>query len=206
MLRPILSHDKEEITFMIVDKTSKGQLQTRKVVLQGWPATVFLTTDVKYVEELATRSFTATPESSGEEILEANVLTNFKASLPWRYRDEAESFKIITGLINKLHELTLTSKLDVIVPFLNLYELFPREISRDMRDFQHFTQFLKTITLLHYFQRSYMKMNGSKLLVSTLTDVEKALTIYGEIFETTRTGTERRILDFYHDIMKTRES
>lgn len=204
MLRPILSHDKEEIQYQFVDKTAKGQLRTMKVILKGWPATIFLTTDNRYMEELATRSFTATPESSELKILEANVLTNFKASLPWQYSEETEAFTIIKRLIESLQKNTLESKIDVVIPFLNLYELFPKEISRDMRDFQHFTQFLKTVTLLHYFQRPYMKIGESRFLLSTLEDVHKGLEVYKEIFETTRTGTEKRILDFYHNIVKTR--
>jgi hypothetical protein len=206
MLRPILSHDKEEIEYQFVDKTPKGQLQTRKVKLKGWPATIFLTTDIKYMEELATRSFTATPESSELKILEANVLTNLKASLPWHYSEETRAFKIIKQLIERIHDQLGENKIDVVIPFLNLYELFPREISRDMRDFQHFTQFLKAITVLHYFQRPYMKVGKTKLLLSTLEDVRKALEIYREIFETTRTGTEKRVLDFYHGIVKTRQA
>jgi len=205
-LRPILSHDKEEIQYQFVDKTGKGQLQTRKVVLKGWPATIFLTTDVKYVEELATRSFTATPENSELKILEANVLTNMKASLPWQYKEQTQAFMIISQLIRRLQEQALESKVDVAIPFLSLYEMFPHEISRDMRDFQHFTQFLKTVTLLHYFQRPYMKLKDCRLLIASLEDVRKALSVYKEIFETTRTGTEKRILDFYHKIVKTKDS
>ena len=206
MLRPILSHDKEEIQYQFVDKTGKGQLQTRRVVLKGWPATIFLSTDTRYMEELATRSFTATPENSEVKILEANVLTNMKASLPWQYEEEAQAFRVISGLIHRLQEQASESKVDVIIPFLNLYELFPKEISRDMRDFQHFTQLLKTVTLLHYFQRPYMKVGGSKFLIASLDDVRRALGVYTEIFETTRTGTEKQILNFYHEIVKTKDS
>jgi hypothetical protein len=206
MLRPILSHDKEEIQYQFVDKTGKGQLQTRKVVLKGWPATIFLTTDVKYIEELATRSFTATPENSELKILEANVLTNMKASLPWQYNEETQAFKIITRLIQRLQEQSSESRVDVVIPFLSLYEMFPHEISRDMRDFQHFTQFLETVTLLHYFQRPYMKLKDCRRLIASLEDIRKALSVYKEIFETTRTGTEKRILDFYHKIVKTKDS
>jgi hypothetical protein len=205
MLRPLLSHDKERIEYQFVEKTGKGLLQTRKVILKGWPATVFCTTDNKYVEELATRSFTATPESSELKILAANVLTNMKVSFPWQYMEETQAFRTITKLIQRLQEQALECSIDVLVPFL-LYELFPKEITRDMRDFQHFTQFLKTITLLHYFQRPYMKLNGSKMLVATLEDVTRTLSIYREIFETTRTGTEKQTLDFYHQIVKTRDS
>jgi hypothetical protein len=53
MLYPILSHDTERIEYGFTDKTAKGQLRTAKVVIQGWPATIFLSTDRKYMEELA---------------------------------------------------------------------------------------------------------------------------------------------------------
>jgi hypothetical protein len=175
-----------------------------KVVLKGWPATIFLTMDTKYMEELATRSFTATPESSEAKILEANVLTNMKFSLPWQYDKETEAFTIIKRLIQILQENTYENNLDVLIPFLNLYELFPKEISRDMRDFQHFCQFLKTVTLLYFLQRAYMKIDGKKILLATLQDIRVAIDIYKEVFETTRTNTEQRTLDFYHNIVKTR--
>jgi hypothetical protein len=197
-LRPILSHDKEEITFKFVDRTGRGQLKTMTVVLKGWPATVFLTTNTKYIEELTTRSFTATPESTEVKILEANVLTNLKMCYPWQYSVKTLEFQIIEKLIQSLQNNLSENRIDVVIPFKNLYELFPKEISRDMRDFQHFTQFLKTITLLHYFQRPYMKQDKTQYLIATFEDVERALDVYKELFETTRTGMEKRILDFYH--------
>lgn len=206
MLRPILSHDKEEIEYRFVDKTSKGQLRTMRVVLKGWPATIFLTTDTKYVEELATRSFTTSPENTEDKILEANKLTNLKASCPWKYGVETLEFQIIQKLIRSLQDNLSENDIDVIVPFMNLYELFPRSISRDMRDFQHFTHFLKTITLLHFLQRPYARLDKTQYVLSTVEDVEQALDLYKEIFETTRTGTEKRVLDFYHNIVKIKES
>jgi hypothetical protein len=98
------------------------------------------------------------------------------------------------------------SEADIIVPFEGLYEFFPKEIVRDMRDFQHFIQFLKTITALHLFQRPIITINGKTFVVSTMYDVAVAIKIYSEIFETTRTGTEQAILDFYHNIIKQRNS
>ena len=73
MLLPILSHDSERIEYRFTDKTAKGQLRTTRVVIEGFPATIFVTVDRKHIEELATRSFTATPETSKEKIEEANL-------------------------------------------------------------------------------------------------------------------------------------
>jgi len=201
MLFPILSHDTERIEYKFPEPKT---LRTVKVVIQGWPATIFLSTNLKYMEELATRSFTATPESSKEKIEQANLLTNLKVSVPWDYREETEETKTIRMLIQSIKNQLIEAETEVVIPFLNLYELFPKEIVRDMRDFQHFCQFLKALTVLHYYQRPILKVREKKFLVSTVEDVRKALEIYMEVFETTRTGTEQRILKFYHEIVKTK--
>jgi len=206
MLYPILSHDKEEIDYKFVDKQAKGPMRTVRVRVRGWPASIFCTTDWKYIEELSTRSFTVTPEISKEKIEEANILTNLRASFPWEYKEETEETKTIKALIESLKRQLIDGKTDVVVPFANLHELFPKEITRDMRDFQHFTQFLKAITILHLYQRPFMKIGDLRFVVSTVEDVRKSLEIYAELFETTRTGTEQRILSFYHEFVKGKDS
>jgi len=141
MLLPILSHDTRRIEYRFTDKTAKGQLRTSRVVIEGWPATIFLSTDRKYVEDLATRGFTTTPEASKEKIEEANKLTNLKASFPWEYNHDTEEALVIKSLIRNIRERSMREEIDVVVPFLDLHELFPKDIVRDMRDFQHFINF-----------------------------------------------------------------
>ncbi|MEM3000499.1 MAG: hypothetical protein QXX34_08260 [Candidatus Bathyarchaeia archaeon] len=204
MLLPILSHDVEEYEYKFVDKSERGPLRTRRVRIRGWPATIFCTVDRRYMEELATRSFTVTPEASKEKIQEANVLTNLKVAFPWLFNEETEETISIKALIESLKR-QLDGKTDVIIPFTNLHELFPSEIVRDMRDFQHFAQFLKALTVLNFYQRPFIKVGDKRFLVSSIEDVGKALEVYTMLFETTRTGTEQRILRFYHEIVKTKE-
>lgn len=50
-----------------------------------------------------------------------------------------------------------------------------------------------------------MRIGDKRFIVSTVEDVRNALEIYAELFETTRTGTEQKILRFYHEIVKTKE-
>ena len=207
MLYPILSHDTERIEYRFTDKSAKGSLRTIKVVIEGFPATIFLTTERKYMEELAIRSFIVTPEASkGGKIEEASKLTNLEASFPWEYSEETEETKIIKALIESLKRQLSDGKTDVVIPFSNLYEFFPKEIIRDMRDFQHFCQFLKAITVLHFYQRPFIKIGDKRFIVSSVEDVKKALEIYSELFLTTRTGTEERILKLYHEVVKTKEA
>lgn len=203
MLFPILSHDTERIEYKFPEPKT---LRTVKVVIQRWPATIFLTTDRTHIEELATRSFTVTPEASKEKIQDANILTNLKVSFPCEYAEETDETKAIKKLVESLKVRLLKEKTDVVIPFDNLHEFFPREIVRDMRDFQHFCQFLKALTVLNFYQRPSMKKGDKRFLLSTVEDVRKALEVYSELFETTRTGTEQSILIFYHEIVKTKET
>lgn len=205
MLYPILSHDTERIEYRFVDKLAKGQMRTMHVIIQGWPATVFLTVDRRYMEELATRSFTVTPEGTKTKIEAANKLINMRSCYPW-LNEESEEMQKIRALVNAIKAWFEASEANVIVPFEDLNEFFPSTIIRDMRDFQHFTQFLKTITALHLFQRPQIVINGKTFVVSTMYDVAVAVNVYSQIFETTRTGTEQSILDFYHNIIKLKNS
>jgi len=205
MLYPILSHDTERIEYRFTDKQAKGPLRTVKVVIEGWPATIFLTTDRRYMEELSTRSFTVTPEISKEKIEEANKLTNLRVSFPWEFSEETEETRSIKALIESLKRQLADGKTDVVIPFSNLYELFPKAIVRDMRDFQHFIQFLKALTILHFYQRPIIRIGDRRFVVSTVEDVKRALEVFSELFLTTRTGTEERILKLYHEVVKAKE-
>ena len=199
-LLPILSHDKEEIEYKFVNKSEKG-LRTERVKIRGFPACIFLTTDKSYLEDLATRSFTATPEFSKEKIEEAQKLINESASFPWEQKED-EDDKFFKDLILKIRE---NSPNEVIIPFPNLYEAFPKDVVRDMRDFQHFCQFVKAITLLHFFERLRVRIGYKVYIVSTAEDILNAFSIYSKIFETTRTGTEERILKLYNEIIVKKE-
>lgn len=198
MLYPLLSHDKRRVVFKYVD----SKLNTVTVVLEGWPAVIFLGTDKKYIEELATRSFTVSPEEKAEKIEAANELTNLKASLPWECILETEEYRNIVGLIRDVRNRFTADKLDVLVPFIGLYQAFPKDIVRDMRDFSHFTQFLKAFTALKLYQRPCVTVDKQKYVLATAQDVVDTYAIYRRLLESTRTGTEQRILDFYETFVK----
>lgn len=199
LLYPILSHDRKRAEYKFTDPKT---LITKKIVLEGWPAAIFLDVGKHYMEEFSTRTLTLSPESSSEKITEANILTNVRMSYPWNFEGDTEEFKLIKALILSLkHQLT-ELEVKVVIPF-ELHESFPKERVRDMRDFKQFGRFLKTVTLLHVFQRPILKRGKSLYVVSSVDDVILSLAIYSRIFETTRTGAEERILDFYHNIVKT---
>lgn len=204
ILRPILSHDKERMSFKITDKTSEGKLKTKHIILQGFPAAIFLKATDEYAEELATRSFTVSPQRCPEKFRAANQLTDVKANAPWYDAEQAKTRMLFREAMNKIKQISAGK--DVIIPFDNLSEFYPAEIPRDMRDYAHLTQLTKCITALHAAQRLTAQKQGfAQYLVASAFDVKVAWQIYTALFETTRTGVSEHLLQFYHDIIVYRD-
>lgn len=67
-LRPLLSHDKKEITLKITDKNQKQGLRTKNVLLRGFPAVIFCTAGLRIDEQEATRFLLLSPEINQEKL------------------------------------------------------------------------------------------------------------------------------------------
>jgi len=200
-LRPLLSHDVENIEFHYTDKTKTGQFKTSKVVVTGYPATIFLTVDKKYVEELATRSFTTTPESTQDKIKESNKVTNRKLVLPDENPEISDEAKKIRQHVLNIRTLFTVGKWKIVCPFDNIYQLYPSNVARDMRDFDHLGLLIKAITALNFQQRVIWIHGKRKYILSSIEDVKLAFDILNIISETTRTGTDQSTIDFYWNIV-----
>jgi hypothetical protein len=201
MLKPILSHDALEIPYKFVDKTKNGPMKVVNVRVRGWPASIFLSVDKSHMTEFATRTFTATPSSDKSKIEAANQVTMEKESAPWEYEGDTKEKIMTQNLIRKIKGIIATQKIKVVNPFKILQEIFPKSIARDMRDFQHFTQLVKCFTVLRFFQRPIITVANKKYAVISITDVLEAKAVFDEIAESTRTGTDQKMIDFYHNFV-----
>jgi len=196
VLRPILSHDQEEISFQFTDKTSSGSLRTKNVVIKGWPATIFCTTVEKYIKDLATRGFTVTPETLKEKYKDANILTGEKSALPWKFREDFD-FMLLQGYIGWLKSKLQT--LGVVVPYgRELGACFPSIYARSMRDFKHFMSLVQIRAFFHCMQRLVLIDGDSSYVIATQDDYEHILALWRQVEETTLTGLPGHITDFFH--------
>lgn len=202
VLRPILSHDKDMIRFPVVEKTEKGQQRTKQVIVRGWPSTIFCTTSIKYVEELATRSITISPQTTEEKVKEALRLIDEQDAYPWKFKDTEDTL-FIRKVISHIKHIAQEYK--VIIPFPSLHEAFPKHLVRFMRDFRHLKGIIKAITYLRFPNREIVEKDGQKYILANVDDVMEAVKLLIAVFETTVTGTEDRILRFYHDVVLKKE-
>ena len=85
LLKPILSHDSEEIEFPFVDKTERG-FQPRRVIVRGWPACIFCSArDESHWDvwpEVQSRFLITSPNMIPQKYHDSNLLIAQKKSLP----------------------------------------------------------------------------------------------------------------------------
>ena len=219
MLRPILSHDAWQISYRFTDKSGKGQLQTQHVIIQGWPATIFCSTQEKYVKDLATRGFTITPEMSTRKYQAANILTAKKSAYPWMFQQDFDHM-LLEGYINFLKNHL--SEIKAVDPYaIKFAKAFPSKQPRSMCDFKHLTNLIKVFALFHFAQRPLVvrkvkvktsneqdpaltepKEIEERYIMVTKRDYDFVLALWQNIQETTETSAPGHIIKFYHEAVE----
>jgi hypothetical protein len=218
MLRPILSHDAHQISYRFTDKSGKGQLQTQHVIIQGWPATIFCSTQEKYVQDLATRGFTITPEMTQKKYEAANILTGKKSAYPWMFQQDFD-YILLEGYVHFLKNHLENIK--AVDPYaIKFAQAFPSRSPRSMRDFKHLTNLIKVSALFHFAQRPLIirkikaeavkddpTVNGDKeieerYVMVTKHDYDFIMALWSNIQETTETSAPGHIIKFYHEAVE----
>jgi hypothetical protein len=213
-LRPVLSHDVWEISYKFTDTSQKGPLRTTHVVLRGWPATIFCSTDQKFIQDFATRSFTFTPETTEEKFRDANKLTGSKAAFPWKFEKDLDAVLLegyITYFKNHMKEL------QVIVPYAEAFgEIFPAKFPRSMRDFKHVLGLIQVSASFYLAQRPILvrklrfETEGEQgfreeqyvYVMATKQDYDSTMALWQEVRETTETSAGSHHLKFFHEVVE----
>jgi hypothetical protein len=200
MLKCTMSHDSEFIDHKYVDDKQKVHV-TRLV---GAPVLIFNSLDNEYIEEFATRCFTATPNTRTEKIEDANKISNQKSCYPWLYSNDDLNKRILQEYIRKVKQAMEKGKLCVLNPFDGLYAGFSKDATRDMRDFNKFLELMPSYAMFKLFQRPIVTIHGKRYLIPTVQDALDAKSAFDAIIDTTKTGTDYRVLDFYYKVVADR--
>jgi len=218
-LRPVLSHDVWEISYKFTDKTSKGgPLQTMHVIIRGWPATIFCSTSERFVQDLATRSFTFTPETTEAKYKDANILSGSKVAFPWKFErdlDQGLLESYIRYFKNHMKEL------QAIIPYAETFgALFPAKFPRSMRDFKHVLGLIQVSALFHLAQRpilvrklkfevagkdpaiSEYREEQHVYIIAVKQDYDNVMDLWKVIRETTETSAAGHHLTFFHQVVE----
>jgi len=198
MLKPTMSHDDEYINHKYVD--DKGKVHTTR--LYGFPTAIFNSLDNEYFSEFATRTLTLTPTTTPSKITASMQISNNKSSFPWEYQNITHNKHLIHEYIRQIRDTITKQKLRAVNPFPHIKELFSQNAVRDMRDFNKFLELLPSHAAFKLYQRPIITVENQKYIVATVQDVLDAKTLFDSVSETTKTGTEQRIINFYNQFVK----
>lgn len=191
VLKPILSHDKEEILY----KTTKGNgsLEVKETIIKGWPATIVCSAKNEAKNEvwpeIETRFFMTSPNGNISKYKKANAHTAKKMSLPkWSsdIYDNSEDKKWCTFYISEIIEELKQGK-ETWSPLYDLIaKKFPSNEGVTMRHISRLFAFCNVETLINADERPYLSFKTKedeviKTWIGTMNDLEQAFDIMGRI-------------------------
>ena len=195
MLKATMSHDHDWVDHKYVD--DKGKVHLTRLV--GAPVLIFNSLDSNYLSEFATRTLTVTPNTSKEKIEAAMQISNRKSCFPWLFDAERLNKTIIQEYMRKVRDSLKAGRIKTINPFLGIADIFCRSQVRDMRDFNKFLELMPAYAIVKLYQRPIVIIKNQRYIVPTVQDFLDAKAVFDSVSETTKTGTEQRIISFYWD-------
>ncbi|MDI6809818.1 MAG: hypothetical protein QME66_12715 [Candidatus Eisenbacteria bacterium] len=201
-LRPLLSHDKKELTLKITDKTQKHGLKTKNVFLRGYPAVVFCTTGLTIDEQEATRFLLLSPEVNEEKIRQAIHEKIKKETGPDAYQaqlDENPGRSLLKQRILAIKQacvkgIEIDSPEKITRMFFTMNKILRPRHTRDIGRIMSLT---KSIALLNL---SHRKRDGSTL-VATDEDVEEAFRVWDTISESQELDLPPFVYGLYKEVI-----
>ena len=200
-LRPLLSHDKPEISLKITDRSQKSGLRTKNVLIKGYPSVIFCTAGLKVDEQESTRFLLLSPETSQEKIREAvlgKINRESDAKEYKRWLDSQPQRQLLKKRIRAIKQARIE---DVKIPqgqiiqkvFSQKGKLKPRMT----RDVGRILSIIKALALLNCW---YREQEGS-FLVASEDDIETGMNLWNGIAESQELGLPPYLYRLYQEII-----
>ena len=189
MIKPILSHDTHEIEYDYVDKTDRGGIQTKKVVVKGWPACIFCSakdeSNWPTWPEIVSRFLITSPNMVSKKYEESNQLIAQIKGLPSMIQDQLivsdnDKQKAKQCVLYLKQNLSISlSKNDVWVPYGGILgEALKAEKGTDVRNTKRIFSLLNIIPLVKSDNRPKLSLKkGDISTIATLEDLSEVLAI-----------------------------
>ena len=195
-IKPILSHDLEEIVYSLVERVDNRN-QTRKAIVRGHPSYVGLTTRVQRDEQLNTRSTMGTPDYKVEKFEKIIDDVADGAEVPWLHTVDDERLEMIRTAIRLLKPVR------VIIPYMGVVRKhYKHNAPRAVRDFKQYRAVIESIAFLHQYQRHHIEVGGVDYIVANVFDLDVAARITESIVCETAIGLPKDVLDFYQGLVE----
>lgn len=200
-LRPILSHDKFEISIKITDRSKSAGLRTKNLIIRGYPSVIFCTAGLKIDEQESTRFLLLSPEITQEKIRQS-IYEKIKKSVDSKtYNLDVESNVDRQSLIERIRAINDEGIEDIKIMNTKKIEdaFLSKKIlkSRSARDVGRVISLIKVIALLNLWHR---ERDGSTITANE-EDIDQALELWFSIRESQELNLPPYIYNFYLDVM-----
>jgi len=204
MLRSLLSHDKPELLHKITDKTKRGQLHTKNVIVQGYPTVIFCAAKFTLDEQERTRVFILSPETSKEKIEESLCLGIARVGDREAFKQWVDSHPRRRWLKSRISAIQNADIKHVIIEDQEgIYSKFlsshPHLAPRHQRDLPRILSLIKAHALLNY---SHRDRRGNHSIVATKEDVEAGFYLYSQIAKPNELGLPPQVYEIYEAVIK----
>ena len=201
-LRPLLSHDKKEITLKITDKNQKAGLRTKNVLLRGYPSVIFCTAGLRIDEQEATRFLLLSPEVSQRKIREGITATirkeadsdSFKSWLEENPDRALLKERVRAIKLEGITEINISDSKRIEDKFLNGNKTLK---PRHQRDIKRLLALVKAFALLNVWWR---ERHGS-VIVANDADIEAAFALWDKISMSQELNLPPYIFNLYTEVI-----
>jgi len=201
-LRPLLSHDKKEITIKITDKGEKHGLRTKNVLLRGYPSVIFCTAGLQIDEQEATRFLLLSPEINQEKIMESISQAVRKSSDGDAFSSWLEENPERTLLKERIRAIKQANICDIKIDvesavkerFLSQCKMLKPRHSRDIK---RLMSIIKSFAILNLWWRE----REGKTIVANASDVDEAFNLWGKISVSQELNLPPYVYNLYQEVI-----
>ncbi len=197
-LRPLLSHDSDEIIHKQTNK-SKNRNVTDTTIVRGYAAFLFCSANMRLDEQEATRSILLSPEVTEQKLAQGVHLRVQRGANEREFREWLESDPNRIALKNRIIAIREEHVDEVIIENPESIEQRFLEIAgtlrpRHQRDIDHLLQLIRSVALLNVWFR-FNRSNGN--IVANQSDIDQAFDLFGEFFESQDLNLPPVVYSFY---------
>ncbi len=201
-LRPLLSHDKKEISIKITDKTKGIGLRTKNIIIKGFPAVIFCSAGLRLDEQETTRFLLLSPEVNQEKIRQAiyeKLLkeTNceaYKLALENNPQRQALKERIKAIKEEQISEIIIGSPQKIQEDFFEKNRVLK---PRHARDIGRLISLVKALALLNLWHR---EKDGLSIIANE-EDIEQALELWDSISQSQEFNLPPYIYNLYLEVI-----
>jgi len=197
-LRPVLSHDKKEISYKITDKNQKGSNRAKNIVIRGYAATIFCSAGMRLDEQEATRAILLSPETSTEKIQEGVHMATLRNADKAKFLAMIEANPERQLLKDRVLAIKQEHVEDIIIPDpASIEQRFLSHVKstkpRHQRDVSHLMSLIKCIALLNI----WFRRDDSGYVTASQSDIDQGFEIWQKINASQELNLPPYIYDFY---------